>query len=124
MNMKMSTKRNWGLGLIILGVLFILDQNNVFGHWGLGDFFRDFWPLILIGAGLHLFNKNRINAAIFFIGLGTILQISILTNWRIWPLILVLIGFHLLYKDDVFNNFNLESLKRKSESKNKKIINQ
>lgn len=119
----MKTKKNLGLGLIILGILFVLDQNNVFGYWGLGDFIRDFWPLIFIGWGLSQFNKNRVNSAIFFIGLGIIFQISVLTNWHIWPLFLILIGFYILYRDN-FCFFKLESLKKKSEPKKKKIINQ
>lgn len=112
--MKKTTKKI-GIVLIIFGILFLLDQNNIFGYWGIGDFIKNFWPLVLIGLGIYHFDKGKINMPITLIGLGIIFQISILTDWKVWPLILVLVGVLVLSKED-----NLCFLKRKKEIKIKK----
>jgi phage shock protein PspC (stress-responsive transcriptional regulator) len=52
-NMKKDSSKVWGIVLIILGTIFLLDE------W-IPDFdFGKFWPLILIGVGGYIIFKDK-----------------------------------------------------------------
>jgi phage shock protein C len=54
-NMKKDSSRVWGIILIVLGTIFLLDE------W-IPDFdFGKFWPLILIGVGGYIIFKDKNN---------------------------------------------------------------
>ena len=56
MSKAKSSELFWGVLLITLGVLFLLDKLDIMD---IGDFFRIFWPVILIAVGLRLIlNRN------------------------------------------------------------------
>lgn len=52
----------WGVFLIVLGGVFLLDELGYLGKLGfrgVGDFFSTFWPVILIVIGLEMLIKKR-----------------------------------------------------------------
>ena len=51
MSKSKSGELSWGLLLISLGVIFLLDKLDIMD---IGDFFRLFWPVILIVIGVKL----------------------------------------------------------------------
>lgn len=104
----MSTQRNasgrifWGLVLILVGVLFLLDR---MGQIDFGSLFSRYWPLILIFAGLgHLVANNFRNAAggvvlIIIGGVFMLAKLDILERsaWHYtWPLLIIILGLWVL----------------------------
>jgi predicted membrane protein len=91
-----------GLLLIIIGAVWILDNQGIF------EFELDvWWPLILIALGLiHLAHHRRLTDPGFWILvlLGCVFLLT--TNdilewdeiWRYWPVILILIGFSIIFQ--------------------------
>ena len=89
--------------LILIGVLFLLDNFYIID---IGDLW-DFWPLLLIGIGILKLTSSRCqdrSSAITFISIGIIF---LLLNfdfidwgdiWQFWPVILILIGISIIYK--------------------------
>ncbi len=61
----------WGLLLIVLGVIFLLDQ---MGRLDFGDLIGRYWPVIFILIGISILLSNNFRNAgsgIFFILFGT-----------------------------------------------------
>ncbi len=91
-----------GIILIVLGVVFLLDEFDVlrFGRW-----LRTWWPSVLIALGLWTLFARRFRAwvgPLVLITIGGIFQAAKLEllRWRgvgeLWPLILIAIGAGLL----------------------------
>ncbi len=94
----------WGLLLIVLGVLFLLDRT---GTLDFGDLVSRFWPVvfILIGVSILLSNNFRnAGSAVFFILFGTfflLLRLRIFDQaiWRyLWPLAIIGVGLWILFR--------------------------
>ncbi len=92
----------WGLMLICLGVLFLLDQ---MGRLDFGDLIGRFWPVIFIIIGVSILLSNNfknVGSGIFFILFGTfflLLRMRIFDRavWHyIWPLAIIGTGLWLL----------------------------
>lgn len=100
----MQSANVWlALGLILVGILFLLDNLDLFD---LGDLWV-FWPVIFIGVGmlrLKSSNYRDRTSASFFIGCGLLLlllNLDILewgTIWQFWPVILILVGLSIIYR--------------------------
>ncbi|MDD8027860.1 MAG: DUF5668 domain-containing protein [Acidobacteriota bacterium] len=105
----MPTKRTdggrvfWGLILILLGGLFLLDQ---MGRLDFGNVMSTYWPVILILIGLSIIIGNgfrRIGGGLIFILLGAFFQLRELGYlhedvWHYaWPVLIVLAGLWLLF---------------------------
>jgi hypothetical protein len=105
----MPTSRNaagrifWGLALILVGVLFLLDR---MGRMDFGSLFSKYWPLILIFAGIvHLMANNFRNAAggvilIIIGGFFMLANLEILgrSAWHyVWPLLIIILGIWVLF---------------------------
>jgi len=99
---NLSGRIFWGLILILLGVLFLLDQ---MGRADFGDLVSRWWPLILIAAGLwQLISSDfrELAGGLFLIILGTIIQLAKLEIlgrhlWRyIWPALIIGLGLWVL----------------------------
>ena len=105
----MPTSRNaagrifWGLVLILVGVLFLLDR---MGRMDFGSLFSKYWPLILIFAGIvHLMANNFRNAAggvilIIIGGFFMLANLEILgrSAWHyVWPLLIIILGIWVLF---------------------------
>lgn len=92
----------WGLVLILLGVLFLLDQ---MGRADFGELISRWWPLILVAAGLwQLISTNfqELAGGLFLIALGVIFQLAKLeilgrNLWRyVWPALIIGLGLWVL----------------------------
>ena len=101
--MRMSGRTLFGLILILLGVLFFLDQTDLADF---GDIISQWWPLILIGIGLAqaLQTPRNLLAATIFVTLGVLFLLSNLWDlsfWSVvWPLAIIGAGVWLLVKRD------------------------
>ena len=84
-----------GISLIVLGVLFLLDRLRVADF---GDVFRYYWPMVFVLIGIpKLFRRRTVWSGLWFITLGTWLQIARLklfglTYGTAWPLLLIAFG--------------------------------
>jgi predicted membrane protein len=94
----------WGLLLVVLGVLFLLDRTHTLDF---GDLVARFWPVvfILIGVSILLSNNFRnAGSGIFFILFGTfflLLRLRIFDQavWRyLWPLAIIAVGLWILLR--------------------------
>ncbi|MCX6573951.1 MAG: DUF5668 domain-containing protein [Candidatus Aminicenantes bacterium] len=94
----------WGLMLICLGVLFLLDQ---MGRLDFGDLVGRFWPVIFIVIGVSILLSNNfknVGSGIFFILFGAfflLLRLHIFDRavWHyIWPLAIIATGLWLLLR--------------------------
>jgi predicted membrane protein len=92
----------WGLVLILLGVLFLLDQ---MGRADFGDIVSRWWPLILVAIGLwQLISSNfqELAGGLFMIALGAIFQLAKLgilgrNLWHyVWPALIIGLGLWVL----------------------------
>jgi predicted membrane protein len=92
----------WGFVLILLGVLFLLDQ---MGRVDFGDIISRWWPLILVAAGLwQLISTNfqELAGGLFLIALGAVFQLAKLgilgrNLWHyVWPALIIGLGLWLL----------------------------
>jgi len=92
----------WGLVLILLGVLFLLDQ---MGRVDFGDLISSWWPLILVAAGLwQLISSNfqELAGGLFLIVIGALFQLAKLeilgrNVWHyVWPAMIIGLGLWVL----------------------------
>ncbi len=92
----------WGLVLVGIGVLFLLDQ---MGQLNFGYLFSRYWPVvfILIGVAIILGNNfQNVGPGVFFILFGAfflLMRIRIFnhTAWHyFWPLVIIGMGIWIL----------------------------
>jgi predicted membrane protein len=92
----------WGLVLILLGVLFLLDQ---MGRADFGDIVSRWWPLILVAIGVwQLVSSNfqELAGGLFMIALGAVFQLAKLgvlgrNLWHyVWPALIIGLGLWVL----------------------------
>jgi predicted membrane protein len=105
----MSAKKSqgrifWGLLLIVVGVLFLLDQMD---RVDFGDLVSRYWPVVFILIGISiLLNNARDNAGagIFFIlfgGFFLLMRLRILDHsvWHYaWPVAIIAVGAWILFR--------------------------
>jgi predicted membrane protein len=115
---NLSGRIFWGLVLILLGVLFLLDQ---MGRADFGDIVNRWWPLILVAIGLwQLISSNfqELAGGLFMIALGAIFQLAKLeilgkSLWHyVWPALIIGLGLWVL-----LGSFRRSSAARLSGSK-------
>jgi predicted membrane protein len=94
----------WGILLILLGVLFLLDQMDKLDF---GDLVGRYWPVIfiLIGVSILLSNEfKNVGSGVFFILFGTfflLIRMRIFDRavWHyIWPLAIIAVGLWILFR--------------------------
>jgi predicted membrane protein len=94
----------WGILLIALGVLFLLDQ---MGRLDFGDLVGRFWPVFFILLGLSILLSNNFKNAgsgVFFILFGAfflLLRLRVFDRavWHyVWPLAIILVGLWILVR--------------------------
>jgi predicted membrane protein len=92
----------WGLFLIVLGILFLLDQ---MGRIDFGDVVSDYWPVIFILIGISILINSRfqsVGSAAFFILFGVFFLLQELDVfgrdvWSyVWPLAIIAVGVWLV----------------------------
>jgi predicted membrane protein len=105
----MNTQKNqgrifWGILLIFLGVLFLLDQMNKLDF---GDLVGRYWPVIFILIGISILLSNNfqnVGSGIFFILFGAFfllirLRVFDRAVWHyIWPLAIIAVGLWVLFR--------------------------
>lgn len=94
----------WGLLLIVLGVLFLLDQ---LGEFDFGYMVSRWWPAIFILVGVSILIGNNFRdagAGLFFIAFGAfflLMRLRILDRslWHyFWPVLIIAVGLWILLK--------------------------
>jgi predicted membrane protein len=104
MTARMTSSRIfWGLLLIVLGALFLLDQMD---QLDFGDLFSRYWPAVFILIGISiLLNKasDNVGAGVFFILFGALfllVRMRVLDRsvWQFWPVAIIAIGIWVLVK--------------------------
>jgi hypothetical protein len=89
----------WGVFLIGLGVLFLLERTGTWGFHGL----EAWWPLILIVVGITRAVEGRFGAAVGWVLLGAWF-LAVTSHWHgltylnSWPLILIAVGVSIVLK--------------------------
>lgn len=105
----MSSTRNaggrifWGLTLIGLGILFLLDQ---LGEIDFGDVVSRYWPAVFILIGLSILAGSGLRSAgpgLFFILFGAfflLMRLDILDRslWSYWPVFVIAAGVWVLVR--------------------------
>ena len=83
----------WGIFLIALGGLFLIERFQPWGFAGLGEW----WPLILIVIGITRLMERRVGSALTMILLGAWF-LAVTSGWlgltygNSWSLVLVAVG--------------------------------
>ncbi len=94
----------WGLLLIVLGVLFLLDQMN---RLDFGDLVGRYWPVVFILIGISILlsnNLKNVGSGVFFILFGAFfllvrMRIFDQTVWHfVWPLAIIGVGLWILIR--------------------------
>ncbi|OGD13883.1 MAG: hypothetical protein A2V76_04800 [Candidatus Aminicenantes bacterium RBG_16_63_14] len=94
----------WGLLLIVLGVIFLLDR---MGRLDFGDLVGHYWPVIFILIGISILLSNNfknVGSGIFFILFGAFfllirLRVFDQAVWRyLWPLAIIGVGLWILIR--------------------------
>ncbi len=94
----------WGILLIVLGVLFLLDQMDKLDF---GDLVGRYWPVIFILIGISILLSNNFRNAgsgVFFILFGAfflLLRLRIFERavWHyLWPLAIIGVGLWILFR--------------------------
>jgi predicted membrane protein len=92
-----------GITIVLAGVMILLSNINVFNF---GPVFADWWPVLLIGAGLLMLVNDSKNYVwgIFISGLGVLFLVNTLDIARVdvgdifFPAVLVAVGLSILLK--------------------------
>lgn len=92
-----------GITIVLAGVMILLSNINVFNF---GPVFADWWPVLLIGAGLLMLVNDSKNYiwSIFVSGLGVLFLVNTLDIARVdvgdifFPAVLVAVGLSILLK--------------------------
>ncbi len=131
----MKSKSVLGTILVVLGILFIIDNTSSFGIAGI---IRVWWPVLIVLFGLHLFAKKNPSylTSIFLTLFGLLLLSQKLDIIKgdfgdiFWPLVIIGVGISFLfpkwgfhsrkYKNDKDMNINsvFGSINRKIDDKN------
>jgi hypothetical protein len=94
----------WGLFLVIIGFLFLLEQ---LGYLDFGKVLSVYWPAIFILIGISIYISKgfkKSGTALFLILLGTfmlLIKLQVIERylWRyIWPALLILLGLWIILK--------------------------
>ena len=94
----------WGLILVVIGVLFLLDR---LGGFDFGYLISTYWPVIIMILGLSILIGNsfrRPGLGLFFIVLGgffLLRELNVLeyNAWEyVWPALIILVGLSLLLR--------------------------
>jgi predicted membrane protein len=98
--MKADNRQLIGLIIVLLGVVFLLDNFGVIQSFDIGSLISTYWPLFLVGLGFSALIDRNYKVGLLLLTLGLVFQLSELFSvsaWGIlWPLIIVYIGVSML----------------------------
>lgn len=97
----MRDKFYLGIIFILIGITVLFKQ---LGFWDLGNFIAMWWPLILIGSGVHQLSRRSISktSGIILVVVGLLFQLRKLDIITVslmsffWPAIIIAIGVSML----------------------------
>ena len=102
---KPAKRRGFGIVLLVIGI--VLQLRNL-GWMPLNiEHLEQYWPLILVVAGVHMIWRSRqrggLTAGLLVLFLGVWFQLERFglidyPLWRLWPLLLVAIGISMVLK--------------------------
>lgn len=93
-----------GLFLILLGIVFFIDQTGMFSFLGISIWrmFDILWPIILILIGIKILDRRYSFFGVLVVLFGVVFLCSNAFNLNffqiIWPVIIILVGFTILFK--------------------------
>jgi predicted membrane protein len=100
--MKMNNKFLFGVIVIFVGILLLLEQASIFPEFSrmIWSGIWKFWPLILIFLGAKFLSERNNVPGIILLLLGVAFLSSNLFSWNffavLWPIILIAIGMSIL----------------------------
>ncbi|HBB64433.1 MAG: hypothetical protein UR47_C0014G0027 [candidate division WS6 bacterium GW2011_GWB1_33_6] len=105
--MKDNSKFIFGVFLVFLGLIFLMDQTGIFSPFrvSLWSIIWKFWPLVLIFLGTKFLLEKNFTPGIVILVLGTVFLATNLFSWNffsvLWPVIIIAIGISMLIKKDI-----------------------
>jgi len=99
--MKNNTGRLFlGIAVILLGLVFLLEQIGLSDILGGRSLIGFFWPILIIATGIVFLVKGGTTPGLVLTTLGVLFFVSHIFGWSIWsnwwPLILIVIGVAIL----------------------------
>lgn len=116
-----NNKVFWGVLLIVLGVLFLVDQMGIFDPWHISvwTLIWKLWPLILIFLAVRLLLQQNFTGGVILLVFGTVFLTTNLFNWSffgvLWPLLIIGIGVSVLFKKEEKSSFNTSATLSKED---------
>jgi len=104
--MKNSSKFILGVILILVGILFLIEQTGFLGRYSISiwSFIWTFWPLVLIFSGAKLLVEGNNSGGFVLLILGAVFLATTLFKWDffsvLWPVIIICIGISILFKNE------------------------
>lgn len=104
--MKLSSRFIFGIIVIFLGILLLLEQATLFPSISsmIWTYIWKFWPLILIFFGAKLLIDRANFPGFILLILGVVFLSTNLFGWDflsvLWPVVLIAIGISILLRDD------------------------
>lgn len=102
--MRNSTKFFWGVVLVLVGLLLLVDTTGIFANWNINvwSLIGTYWPLILIFFGIRLLFTDNITGSAILLLLGGVFLATNLFNWNffsiLWPLVIIVVGLSILFR--------------------------
>lgn len=101
-NMDNQNRRLIGIIIILVGIMFFLDQLGIGRIYSVGNIIGTFWPVLLIALGLSALSNRNTKVGFLLIGLGVVFQVSELYGWgfwaSLWPLAIIAVGVLMLMR--------------------------
>jgi predicted membrane protein len=127
--MKNNNRFVFGVVLLVLGVLFLIDQLNIFANFDISVWrvINIAWPLLLIYLGTNLLIRERkstggiilIVLGVLFLG-SNVFQVSFFSMF--WPFILIAIAISILLNKDGDASVNISNEVVSSDMINESVV--
>ena len=127
--MKNNNRFLFGVILLVLGVLFLIDQLNIFASFDISIWkvINVVWPLVLIYLGTNLVLKERKNTGgiilivlgVLFLG-SNIFEVSFFSMF--WPFILIALAISMLINKDEESSINISNEEVSSDTINESVV--
>lgn len=126
--MKNSSRFVAGVLLILIGLIFLVDQTGFFSRFGISiwKMLWTFWPLILIFLGVNALIKGNNSGGMLLLILGIVFLSSNLFGWNffavLWPVIIITVGISILFKKEKASINSVEAESSKDESISETVL--
>jgi len=93
-----------GLVFIIIGILFLLDNLDIF-EFAIPDILWRWEMILIVIGGINILSKNY-SAAFILIGIGGFFWIAEdyhISIWDLWPVVLIIIGISFILKQGLLS---------------------